>query len=352
VQQDLTEEGNAILRTETIRQTLSNFPRCNYIVLDATEYRQLDNGSWQLKDNGEMINRPDILSFPVKSSLPSTAVNVCFPLSIAFINCLHPIPIDVSDCELQSDHSVYLMTNDYAVNMGDYFKSPNSYTICNKPKMVGLDRILNFFYAGCHALSAICFLITIIYQLHGSGKMNCHTKSLLCHIVSLFLAYLCETADSVIIVLPTYPPTWCCYVLYIFLYISYMWAFFWLNVLAFDVLYAFSQMQTSKYSCAATWTETRRFLFYNIYAWFAPMILCAIMVTVDQSPSIQKALSFNPKLGLSCYSTERTTKWVFYYIPLCFIMTTNLLSFFGTVIILMSASKGTQLVNRAQNMVM
>ena len=63
---------------------------------------------------------------------------------------------------------------------------------------------------------------------------------------------------------------------------TYLQAFFWMNILSFDIYKAFCKIKLTKHGGK---DEIRKLLFYTMYACGAPMLIIILSVVVEYQPS-------------------------------------------------------------------
>ena len=181
------------------------------------------------------------------------------------------------------------------------------------------------------AIHAIVYLI--LPSLH-----NVPGKNLLCLVFSLlganlvFLTALNETENQTV-----------CAVIGIFLHYAFLAAFFWMNVMSYDIWRTFAKRSMQSHD-----GRSRRFNYYALYAWISPGIIIIISQILDNVKSLAR---FRPRYGFGvCWITNRPALFVLFGLPVAVLLTANLIFYILTVHSICMASKATKLVqNKSEN---
>lgn len=105
-----------------------------------------------------------------------------------------------------------------------------------------------------------------------------------------------------------------------------MATFFWLNVMCFDIYWAFSGLRNLTGSVKER--ERKKLIVYSIYAWCTPLLILVITVAVDLSPSIPVTSFFKPRVGEDkCFFKEKGATWIYFYLPMALIILSNIILF-------------------------
>ncbi|XP_060822886.1 G-protein coupled receptor Mth2 isoform X2 [Bombus pascuorum] len=173
-------------------------------------------------------------------------------------------------------------------------------------------------------ISCIFLFLTLIVYLSLPVLQNLHGKTLMCHIASLFVGYLCLTVIPWITAQNNYM-TPCGIVGYITLF-SMMSAFSWLNVMCFDIWQTFGKVHSIR-----SQNQNKRFLLYCVYAWGVSMFVMFICILSDQVDILPENLRpafglercwFNPVLGHA--------QLIFFTAPVTIQLITNIVFFILT----------------------
>ena len=175
------------------------------------------------------------------------------------------------------------------------------------------------------AIHAIVYLI--LPSLH-----NVPGKNLLCLVFSLlganlvFLTAINETENQTV-----------CAVIGIFLHYAFLAAFFWMNVMSYDIWRTFAKKSMQSHD-----GRSRRFNYYALYAWISPGIIIIISQILD---NVKSLAGFRPRYGFGvCWITNRPALFVLFGLPVAVLLTANLIFYILTVYSICMASKAKELV--------
>jgi len=121
-------------------------------------------------------------------------------------------------------------------------------------------------------------------------------------------------------------------------------AFFWLNVLAFDLWRVFSKLKGI--TPGGNKVKKRIFLAKCVYAWGIPVILCATVIGISYNPKIQRTIYIDLKFEKVSWFQEKSSCMIFFYTPIIIILVENLIFFLLTIVNIRRASSGTDMVNK------
>ncbi|XP_033192022.2 putative G-protein coupled receptor Mth-like 3 [Bombus vancouverensis nearcticus] len=172
--------------------------------------------------------------------------------------------------------------------------------------------------------SCIFLFLTLIVYLSLPVLQNLHGKTLMCHIASLLVGYLCLTVIPWITV-ENDSVTPCGIVGYI-MFFSMMSAFSWLNVMCFDIWQTFGKVHSIR-----SQNHNKRFLLYGVYAWGVSMFIMFICILSDQMHILPENL--RPEFGLeSCWfnSPMGHAELIFFTAPVTIQLITNIVFFILT----------------------
>lgn len=143
-------------------------------------------------------------------------------------------------------------------------------------------------------LSVPCLIITFLVYSVIPELRNLHGKNLINYVVCLTVAY------TTMAVIQLQGPTagaqspsckWLGYVAYI----GFVSSFFWLNVLCFDIWQTFRAVRQVQRKA-----QTKKLLFYSLYAWGCPLCILIFVYLVDHLPLFD--VKWRPRMGQrSCF---------------------------------------------------
>ncbi|XP_069688377.1 G-protein coupled receptor Mth2-like isoform X2 [Periplaneta americana] len=191
--------------------------------------------------------------------------------------------------------------------------------------------------------SSVFLLATFLVYACLPSLQNLHGKTLMCHVASLFSAYVCLSVaqlggeDLELFV--------CVTVGYCILF-TFLAAFSWLNIMCFDIWWTFGVIRSKRLGAGSRkQRECRRFAVYSLYAWGLPSVLTALtaaMDVLDLSPPTLK-----PDMGVHyCWFSKMTYGIAVYFFgPVVPMITCNVVLF---VLTARSCSKVKAEIHRMQ----
>ena len=97
----------------------------------------------------------------------------------------------------------------------------------------------------------------------------------------------------------------------------YLQAFFWMNVLCYDIFRAFRKIRLTSVASKER-DDIRKLLFYTMYASGAPMIIIILSVVVEYQP--QTYAGPRPQFGVErCFFGSDVGSFIFFHLPLMII---------------------------------
>ncbi|OXU28823.1 hypothetical protein TSAR_011197 [Trichomalopsis sarcophagae] len=137
-------------------------------------------------------------------------------------------------------------------------------------------------------ISSIFLLATLLVYVCLPGLQNLHGKTLMCHVTSLLFAYgflgitglLTHTVFDQDGIDEYVVDKVCKYLGYAILFCFHA-AFFWLNVMCFDIWWTFGGMRGQSSAASKRRQQHQRFLAYCGYAWGLAFVITSIAATVE-----------------------------------------------------------------------
>ncbi|XP_046412720.1 G-protein coupled receptor Mth2-like [Neodiprion fabricii] len=146
-------------------------------------------------------------------------------------------------------------------------------------------------------------LVTLLVYVCLPTLQNLHGKTLMCHVGSLFVAMACLAIVGVVI--PNESQTQredevdlenvCTFLGYTMLF-SFLSAFFWLNVMCFDIWWTFGSLRHSGRTNTKRQEDHKRFMFYCLYAWGFAVIFVIVAIAADYTEFLPAQL--RPGMGV------------------------------------------------------
>ncbi|XP_065163880.1 uncharacterized protein [Atheta coriaria] len=198
-----------------------------------------------------------------------------------------------------------------------------------------VGQIFNFqlvkFYVNGITLGLSCFFLalTIMCYMFLPEMQNVHGKSIMMFCIFMFVGFLNLSFAQ----LHKVPSINICTTIGFTIVFSFLGAFAWMNVICFDMWMAFGTMRVLNVQNKRK--DQKKFLYYNLYAWGVPIIICGFAVTAH----IFKFLpdEYSPHIGkVKCYfeKYEHTTYdyFIYFIIPVSTMILINVVYFIKTAV--------------------
>lgn len=173
-------------------------------------------------------------------------------------------------------------------------------------------------------LASIPFLLATFFVYVCLPELrNMHGKCLLCYLIGLTVGYF--TLALVQLNGSNYVAPTLCHTAGFIIYFSFLSAFFWLNVISFDLWWNFKGMKGIKKI-----PDTKRFILYFAYAYGSTLFITILAYIMDSMTSIP--LEWRPGFGLTnCFlKREPLSEFIYLYLPTILILCTNIIFFILT----------------------
>ncbi|KAB7502979.1 G-protein coupled receptor Mth2, partial [Armadillidium nasatum] len=203
------------------------------------------------------------------------------------------------------------------------------------------DHVGQKLYPSLLLISCVFLLVTlIVYAIIPDLHSKIQGKCLITSIISLLPSYI--FLATVQLWSQALSSGWC--VAFGFLIqFSVLSAFFWLNVMSYDIWKTFRSIKSGRETPAGA---RRRFLFYSLYAWGCPLLIVMVTIIMQFLPkSVDKSSLILPRIGeTDCFFPryDKRVFWVYLYSFISIILAVNSFFFFHLAYILVKARKFTE----------
>ncbi|XP_041979370.1 G-protein coupled receptor Mth2-like isoform X2 [Aricia agestis] len=186
------------------------------------------------------------------------------------------------------------------------------------------DREFYVVGPACMIISCVFILATVAVYAWLPELRNLHGRVLMAYLLCLLVGFSSLSTMQILLTVDNISSV-CCIALTIIIYFSLLAAFFWLNVMSFDIWWTFSGnrgMTTEKMSIR------RKFSVYTIYAFSMPTILTILLISLEFS-----GLPPNPFLPLlrhqGCFLYGKS-RLLYLYLPMVILCVANMIFFILT----------------------
>ena len=178
------------------------------------------------------------------------------------------------------------------------------------------------------------FLLFMVYMRFRALR-NIPGKCLICLVFSLFVAQL-----LLLVGVPRTEHQTVCVSLGIASHYVWLAAFFWMNVLSFDIWRTFA----TKVFSSADDNRSSRFIVYSVYAWLVPALIVGGSAALDYVPVDEIYRPFYGR-GL-CWITQKYPLLFMFALPMAVVIATNIVFFVMSIISICVATKSSESVGK------
>lgn len=321
------ESNRCVSRTVTDKPTKRPRPTCKYVTLNKNQYE------WVGSDQVYVAN----LNLTVSSQLINETkdqLSFCYKFSDAFMACRR-WKLESDEIEVKMNGlKIWVPTYQHLYDTGDfYFHSDDEgnvgAVVCVRNAAETKKTVLHVYYASW-IISEICLVIAFILCVT-LPQFSFMYHVLPFYIGSLFFSYLMLILRS----FTAQPTSATCYFYAVTLQFFFLSAFFWLNVLAFDIWRTLSKRQ---WYLEVFNRHCHRLVGFSVYAFGLPFVIVVFTIIVDVYNVGSKALQ--PHFLENCWFNQDLSKLAFFYGPVAVILAVNIVFFLMTIVGLRKNDKG------------
>lgn len=189
----------------------------------------------------------------------------------------------------------------------------------------------------CLGISIVCLAIHIGIHLVLPKLRNLPGKNLLSLSCALFLAQLLFLTAIGARMELGYE---LCAALAVLTHWSYLAAFFWMNVMGFDICRTFAGQMMAHHNRGPGRGQRNTFRFYSLYAWGFPTLIVIIGLVLDFTHILDE---YAPQYGGHiCWISNRSGLSIFFGIPMAALLLENLILFTVTVVSIFKQRRAAQ----------
>ncbi|KAG7153843.1 G-protein coupled receptor Mth-like 1-like 4 [Homarus americanus] len=186
-----------------------------------------------------------------------------------------------------------------------------------------------YVYPSFTLVSCVFLLVTLVsYASVPELRKKLHSKCLMSLVSALFLAYI--LMPIVYLADGNMHPSVCTTIATVLLW-SFLAAFFWLNVMCFDIWRTLKAMRTV--TEGGEWAR-RRFRMYSLYAWGSSFLLALLALIMETLPDTHSVI--RPNFSGTCWfkNYHNASMWLYFYGWVLALTVANALFFIGVAFIL------------------
>lgn len=257
-------------------------------------------------------------------------------LSGEFLNCSGHIAIEEGEYEARSNRSVYVALYDRVFDYSNYLiREDGKLYLCptffpKEKKFPESFEIVTVTGLSVSILFIAAYMVSFFF-LPSLRNLPGYCLFSLC--LSLQTAYICFLVRRVGLSQQG------CEDLVLSIMYFFLAAFFWMNVLSFDVWRSL-KMATSKLRLSSDSMMWKRFGLYSAYAWLSPLCIVIFGITFTKYGSSVKFLKLEFHHGL-CWFAKKGALFVYMALPLIILMCLNVIFFSTSFLMITRASMNT-----------
>nr|XP_049694262.1 probable G-protein coupled receptor Mth-like 3 isoform X10 [Helicoverpa armigera] len=193
--------------------------------------------------------------------------------------------------------------------------------------------------SSCMLISCFFILLTVAVYAWIPELRNLHGMVLMAYLLSFFVGFLFLATMQILIMTNEITEN-ICLVLTFIVYYSLLSAFFWLNVMCYDIWWTFS----GKRAHGRSGTQHKRFVFYALYAFGVPTALTALLATLEFSESLPVQHPLLPMIRLQGCFLYGNSKLLYLYGPIVALCVANMTFFALTAFKIAKIKRETQVL--------
>ncbi|XP_045131260.1 probable G-protein coupled receptor Mth-like 3 isoform X2 [Portunus trituberculatus] len=189
--------------------------------------------------------------------------------------------------------------------------------------------------------TAFLGITLIIYLSVPDLRGKLHGRCLISLAFAFFVAFLLISI-SYLTNTPQSPGV--CITIAFFKHMSLLAAFFWLNVMSFDIWRTLRKTR----KVAAGRQSLYRFRWYSLYAWGSALVIALVAAVLEQQPLDSGII--RPNLdNIFCWFAVGKSVWIYYYAWVSLVLVTNMVLFALVIVILIKRQRNS-LLRRSREM--
>ncbi|XP_035442332.2 G-protein coupled receptor Mth2-like isoform X2 [Spodoptera frugiperda] len=190
-----------------------------------------------------------------------------------------------------------------------------------------------------------CFFILLTVAVYGGlpELRNLHGMVLIAHLLCLFVGFLILATMQILILFEEMTQEMCV-VLTFFVYFFLLAAFFWLNVMCYDIRWTFS----CKRGRGGNGSQNKKFGYYSIYAFGGPTILTILLAALEFSNFHPNGLIMPNLRTQGCFLTG-SSKILYFYGPIFILCVANLIFFTMTAMRIAKSKKESKMLRGSES---
>ncbi|KAK7024284.1 hypothetical protein SK128_025584 [Halocaridina rubra] len=216
--------------------------------------------------------------------------------------------------------------------------------VCSEPGLPVGPTPTIYAYSSGVILSAVFLLVTIIFHIFIPKLRDMQGLCLLSHVISLFVADLALVVGYLFSGDIHHHH---CVINGFILQYSLMAAFFWLNVMCYDIWRVIRATVNIIPLTGILANDSKRFKFYSLYAWGWPFVVSLITILLHYVPQAQEMTRLTPGFGVvNCWFHGDLERFLLFYGPIAVLFVGNIVLLCHTTAMLYQAGAAFLFIKR------
>ncbi|XP_049694267.2 probable G-protein coupled receptor Mth-like 3 [Helicoverpa armigera] len=196
--------------------------------------------------------------------------------------------------------------------------------------------------SSCMLISCFFILLTVAVYAWIPELRNLPGMVLMAYLLSLFVGFLLLATMQILIMTNEITQNICLVCTFI-VYFSLLSAFFWLNVMCYDIWWTFSRT-CGKNNQVRPEKPHKRFKYYSLYAFGVPTALTILLATLEFSESLPKLHPLLPMIRVQGCFLYGNSKLIYLYLPIVILCVANTTFFVLTAFKIAKMNRETQVL--------
>ena len=273
--------------------------------------------------------------------VPTTTIKTADDAGCAWIQ-LNP-----SEYQRLSNKSIYVPLYDATYDADSYLRGDNQTAYICTPfqrnytqwdqEALRVDTVGTYLSVICSVISLLALAFQFAVYMAFPTLRNTPGRCVISLVVSLFVGQLL----FLLVKTGSFVSPGFCFGQATLMHFAFMAAFFWMNVMAFDVYRTFAGRTTAVGSSSSLAGARRRFAGYSAYAWVSAALVVAVGVAIDLA-DVDGA--YQPRYGHRiCWFGSRGGLLILFGVPVGALLVANVVMFALSVRQIRNASKASQM---------
>ncbi|VEN47993.1 unnamed protein product [Callosobruchus maculatus] len=262
----------------------------------------------------------NFLTRNLEKCLDGSKVNITFPCTF--------LTVDANQTSLRVDSDDYLYFDEDPIPPNKYCfatdqnTSHELYLLCQDEEMDG-EQSIDILKNVCESISVLFMILTVAIYISLPQMMDLQGQAIVHSIAGKALAYI----TLITVYIGPYLEDVPCHIAAYILYISFLYAFFWLNVLCFQI---WRQIVNPRFlNSIKNWQ-----LVYYVYS-IGGCLVCWATLALIQHSHFEHIKHLHPGIAeVRCWFKTMREAMIYFYSPISVLIVANIVYFVWTLVVL------------------